>query len=92
VSLAFIIALQLLPPRQRAALILCDVLDFPVRQAAEILTATSQSVSSALKRARATLARQVPGPEQPPPAPGSPAESADRGSAALRRVRHHAVR
>jgi RNA polymerase sigma-70 factor (TIGR02960 family) len=74
VSLAFITALQLLPPRQRAALILCDVLDFPARQVAEMLDATEQSVSSALKRARATLAKQDPKPDQPPAATGSPAE------------------
>ena len=74
VSLAFITALQLLPPRQRAALILCDVLDFPARQAAEMLDTTDQSVASALKRARATLAREVPDPDQPPPAVNSPAE------------------
>ncbi len=60
ISLAFIAALQLLPPRQRAALILRDVLDFHVREAAEMLQASEQSVSSALKRARATLARQLP--------------------------------
>jgi len=74
VSLAFITALQLLPPRQRAALILCDVLDFPARQVAEMLDATEQSVASALKRARATLAREAPKPDQPPAAAHSPAE------------------
>jgi RNA polymerase sigma-70 factor (ECF subfamily) len=73
VSLAFITALQLLPPRQRAALILCDVLDFPARQVAEMLDATEQSVASALKRARATLAREAPRPDQPAAA-HSPAE------------------
>ena len=73
VSLAFITALQLLPPRQRAALILCDVLDFPARQVAEMLDTTEQSVASALKRARATLARDVPGPDTAPAA-NSPAE------------------
>ena len=65
ISLAFITALQLLPPRQRAALILCDVLDFPARQVAEMLDATEQSVASALKRARATLAREAPKPDRP---------------------------
>jgi Sigma-70, region 4 len=74
VSLAFITALQLLPPRQRAALIVCDVLGFPVRQAAELLDTTEQSAASALKRARATLAREVPKPDQPAPAANSPAE------------------
>jgi RNA polymerase sigma-70 factor (ECF subfamily) len=74
ISLAFITALQLLPPRQRAALILRDVLDFTAREVADILSTTEQSVTSALKRARATLAREMPTPDQPPPAPGSAAE------------------
>ena len=74
ISLAFITALQLLPPRQRAALILRDVLDFHVSEAAEILQASEQSVSSALKRARATLARQLPPQGQPPPPPHSAVE------------------
>jgi RNA polymerase sigma-70 factor (TIGR02960 family) len=60
ISLAFITALQLLPPRQRAALILRDVLGFHVSEAARILDTTPQSAASALKRARATLARQLP--------------------------------
>jgi RNA polymerase sigma-70 factor (TIGR02960 family) len=74
ISLAFVTALQLLPPRQRAALILCDVLDFPAREVAGMLGTTEQSVASALKRARATLAREMPTADQPPPAPGSAAE------------------
>jgi RNA polymerase sigma-70 factor (ECF subfamily) len=74
ISLAFIAALQLLPPRQRAALILRDVLDYPARETAELLDSTEQSVESALKRARATLARERPTASEPPPAPGSAAE------------------
>jgi RNA polymerase sigma-70 factor (TIGR02960 family) len=74
ISLAFVTALQLLPPLQRAALILRDVLDFSAREAAGILDTTEQSVSSALKRARATLAREMPTADQPPPAPDSAAE------------------
>jgi len=52
ISLAFIAALQLLPPRQRAALILTDVLDFSAREAADMLDATELAIYSAVKRAR----------------------------------------
>ncbi len=74
-SLAFVTALQLLPPRQRAALILRDVLDFPAREVAAMLETTEQSVTSMLKRARSTLSRELPSADEEPPAPpGSPAE------------------
>jgi RNA polymerase sigma-70 factor (ECF subfamily) len=74
ISLAFVTALQLLPPRQRATLILRDVLGFHTSEAAEILGVSEQSAASALKRARATLAQHLPAgrPEAPPPY--SPAE------------------
>jgi RNA polymerase sigma-70 factor (TIGR02960 family) len=76
ISLAFITAVQLLPPRQRAVLILRDVLGYSTREVAAMLDSSEQAIASALKRARVTLRQEVGQSEEhlPPPAPNSPGE------------------
>lgn len=77
ISLAFVAALQLLPPRQRAVLVLRDVLGFRAKEAAMMLDTSEESVSSALKHARANLQRRLPPPgDREGPVPDSQAERA----------------
>ncbi|MCW2888821.1 MAG: polymerase sigma-70 factor, subfamily [Streptosporangiaceae bacterium] len=85
IELAFLAAIQHLPPRQRAALILRDVLGWPAKQTAALLNGSVASVNSAVQRARTTLKEHLP-ERRLEWAPS--AEPSEQDRAVLRRYMH----
>ena len=86
IALAFVAAVQKLPPRQRAVLVLRDVLGFRSSEVSDMLEVSEASVNSALQRARGTMASSLPGPDReraPLPRSSKAREVAARFAAAL---------
>jgi RNA polymerase sigma-70 factor (ECF subfamily) len=73
-QLAFVAVIQQLPPRQRAVLLLCDVLGWSAAEAATLLGGSTTSINSALQRSRETLAKRYPHDDRPVALPPNPAQ------------------
>jgi len=74
VQLALVAAIQQLPPRQRASILLCDVLGWAAAEATTLLGGSTASINSALQRARETLAKRYPDGRPPVASRQDPAQ------------------